>query len=331
MGFSIHEPGAHEDMYQENNFTATIPQDHAGLRLDKSLAELFPQFSRAKIQTWIKSNHVRVDGDFQVNRYHVQGGEEVVLTALLDDHSSHHQGEDIPLDIVFEDEHLVVANKPVGLVVHPGAGNQRGTLMNALLYRNPETSALPRAGIVHRLDKDTSGILVAAKTLEAHSGLIQMLQERRVERLYYAVVRGQLISGGTIDAPIGRHSHDRIKMAINERGKAACTHFKVVEKFKRHTLVEAKLDTGRTHQIRVHFASKNHPLVGDSIYSSRVMRVANVPDKLNQILCEFPRQALHAFQLGFQHPLTKQNLSWQVDMPQDMQNLLTSLRKYSPL
>lgn len=318
-------------MTEENNHEVIIPQDHAGLRLDKSLATLFPQYSRAKIQTWINSQQVSIDGQFQIPRFCVSGGEVVVLKPIVEDQNSQHQAENIPIDIVYEDEALLVINKPVGLVVHPGAGNSQGTLMNALLHHDEQLSVLPRAGIVHRLDKDTSGIMVVAKSIEAHTSLINLLQERLVDRRYYAVVRGQMISGGKIDAPIGRHPHDRTKMAINERGKPACTHFKVVEKFKRHTLVEAKLETGRTHQIRVHFSAKNYPLVGDSVYASRVQRVANVPAELNEMLCHFPRQALHAFQLSFAHPITQEPLSWQVDIPQDLQLLIDGLRQHSSL
>jgi len=318
-------------MLVENNHTVIIPDDHAGLRLDKSLATLFPQYSRAKIQSWINSQQVSVNGSYQTPRYSVSGGEQVILVPAHEDQNIQYQAENIPINIVFEDEHLIIINKPAGLVVHPGAGNHQGTLMNALLYHNSEQSRLPRAGIVHRLDKNTSGIMVVAKSQLAHTGLTNLLQERQIERRYYAVVRGQLISGGTIDEPIGRHPHDRTKMAINERGKSACTHYKIIEKFKRHTWVEAKLDTGRTHQIRVHFSSKNYPLVGDSVYAPRVQRVANVPDELNECLCQFPRQALHAFLLAFEHPVTKESMSWQIEMPEDMQSLLHNLKKYSSL
>ncbi len=318
-------------MLEENNLTVIIPYDHAGLRLDKSLAKLFPQYSRAKIQSWINAQQVSVNGSYQTPRYSVSGGEEIILAPTHEDQNIQHQAENIPLNIVFEDDHLIIINKPAGLVVHPGAGNHQGTLMNALLYHNPEQSNLPRAGIVHRLDKSTSGILVVAKSLLAHTGLTNLLQERQIERRYYAVVRGQLISGGTIDEPIGRHPHDRTKMAINDRGKPACTHYKIMEKFKRHTWIEVKLDTGRTHQIRVHFAAKNYPLVGDSVYAPRVQRVANVPEELNECLCYFPRQALHAYSLAFEHPITKEAMFWQIEMPGDMQSLLQNLREYSSL
>ena len=318
-------------MSEQIKQTIVIPTDHAGLRLDRSLAMLFPEYSRAKIQSWITQQLVTVNGEFQVGRFSVAGGEEVELHPIQEDQNTQHRAENISIDIVFEDEHLIVINKPVGLVVHPGAGNHTGTLMNALLYYNQQQSSLPRAGIVHRLDKDTSGIMVVAKSLVAHTALTNMLQVRRVERRYHAVVRGQMISGGTIDEPIGRHPHERTKMAISEKGKPACTHYKIVEKFKRHTWVEAKLETGRTHQIRVHFSAKKFPLIGDAVYAPRIQRVANVPQELNECLCSFPRQALHAFELAFEHPVTHQAMKWNVDMPKDMLDLLDKLRQHSSL
>lgn len=316
---------------EENNQQVIIPLEHAGLRLDKSLATLFPEYSRAKIQSWINAQQVTIDGQFQSTRYSVCGGEKVILSVIHEDQIASHQAENIPLSILYEDQHLIVINKSVGLVVHPGAGNHHGTLLNALLNHHSEQVKLPRAGIVHRLDKDTSGIMVVAKSLVAHTELTKMLQEREIERKYYAVVRGQLISGGSIDAPIGRHPNDRIKMAINERGKPACTHFKIMEKFKRHTWLDVKLDTGRTHQIRVHFSANKHPLVGDTVYAPRIQRVANIPDELNVFLSQFPRQALHAYQLSFTHPVTNEALCLQAPIPDDLQSLLDNLREYSAI
>ncbi len=319
------------DMSEQIKQTLTIPEEHAGLRLDRSLAMLLPEYSRAKIQNWITQQWVTVNGEFQASRFNVHGGEEIILNPIQENQNKQHSAEDIPLNIVFEDEHLIVVNKPAGLVVHPGAGNPGGTLMNALLHHNPQQSMLPRAGIVHRLDKDTSGVMVVAKSLVAHTALTNMLQQREVGRRYYAVVRGQMISGGTIDEPIGRHPHDRTKMAISEKGKPACTHYMVVEKFQRHTWVEAKLETGRTHQIRVHFSAKKYPLIGDTVYAPRVQRVANVPEALNECLGAFPRQALHAHQLAFNHPVTGQPMQWDAQMPEDMHQLLHMLREYSSL
>ena len=318
-------------MTDQNKRIITIPEDHAGLRLDRSLALLFPEYSRARIQAWIVSQQVSVDGECQASRFNVSGGESIELVPTQNDQNQDHLPENIPLDIQFEDNDLLVINKPAGLVVHPGAGNSSGTLMNALLYYSEQSTNLPRAGIVHRLDKDTSGLMVVAKSMSAHTNLVDLLQEHKVVRKYYALVRGQIISGGSIDEPIGRHPHDRTKMAISDKGKEARTHFIVKEKFKRHTLVEVSLETGRTHQIRVHFAAKNHPLIGDYVYAPRVQKVANVPEELNECLCKFPRQALHAFELSFVHPVTEKEMTWQSEIPDDMQTLLSTLRKYSSL
>jgi 23S rRNA pseudouridine1911/1915/1917 synthase len=318
-------------MTDQAKLTAIIPDDHCGLRLDKSLAILFPQYSRARIQHWISNSHVHVNGDPKENKYKVAGGEHIELEVMLEAQDPGLSPEDIPLDIAYEDEHILVINKPAGLVVHPGAGNHSGTLMNALLYYDQRQANLPRAGIVHRLDKDTSGLMVVARSVDAHAALVEKLQNHLVDRYYYAIVRGQMISGGTFDDPIGRHPTERTKMAVSDRGKPACTHFSIVKKFKRHTWVEAHLETGRTHQIRVHFAAHKFPLVGDSVYAPRIQRVANVPAELNEILCHFPRQALHAFQLSFQHPVTGKAMSWETPMPEDLQQLIAMLNKYSSL
>ncbi len=311
--------------------STTIPEDHAGLRLDRSLALLFPEFSRARIQTWIVSQQVTVDGECQASKFSVRGGEYIELTPIHRDENQEHLPENIPLDLQYEDEDLLVINKPAGLVVHPGAGNGSGTLMNALLFHSEHQATLPRAGIVHRLDKDTSGLMMVAKSIRAHTALVNLLQDHQVVRKYYAVVRGQIISGGSISDPIGRHPHDRTKMALSDKGKEARTHFTVKEKFKRHTLVEVSLETGRTHQIRVHFSAKNYPLVGDKVYAPRVQKVANVPEELNECLGAFPRQALHAFELSFTHPVTEEEMVWQTDIPADMQALLSTLREFSSI
>lgn len=318
-------------MTEQNKRFAIIPEDHAGLRLDRSLAQLFPEYSRARIQAWIVSQQVTVNGICQVSKFNVSGGENIELIPVQNDENQQHLPENIALDIKYEDDDLLVINKPAGLVVHPGAGNSKGTMMNALLYHSENLGKLQRAGIVHRLDKDTSGLMVVAKSVQAHTKLVQMLQEHEVIRKYYALVRGQIISGGSIDSPIGRHPHDRTKMAISDKGKEARTHFIVKEKFKRHTLVEVSLETGRTHQIRVHFSAKNYPLVGDYVYAPRVQKVANVPEELNECLCKFPRQALHAFELSFMHPVTEKEMTWQSEIPGDMQELLSTLRKHSSI
>ena len=321
-----------DEIFATQKITVTIPDQHRGWRLDRSLAQLLSDYSRARIQAWINELMVTVDGVARPCKYTVIGGEQVEL--LLDDRNvvdSTNQPEDIKLNIVYEDKHLIVINKPAGLVVHPGAGNASGTLLNGLLFHDELFSSLPRAGIVHRLDKDTSGLMVVAKSLVAHSSLVEQLQSHRVRRNYYAVVRGQLISGGTIDEPIGRHKTDRVKMAVSERGKPAVTHYKLVEKFSKHTWIEASLETGRTHQIRVHFAFAGYPLVGDQTYAPRIQKVANVPEALNDVLCEFPRQALHAHQLALIHPVANELMQWQAPMPADMNSLLGMLREHSGL
>ena len=318
-------------MTEQINHSLIIPVEYAGFRLDRSLAMLLPEYSRARVQNWISQQQVTVDGEFLAAKYHLKGGEQILISAVSEPLNNQSQPEDIALDIVFEDEHLLVLNKPVGLVVHPGAGNHSGTLLNALLHHAEHLASLPRAGIVHRLDKDTSGLMVVAKSLLAHTSLVDLLQEHRIDRRYHAIVRGQLIAGGSIDEPIGRHPTDRIKMAVNLKGKPARTHYKVIEKFQRHTWLEARLETGRTHQIRVHFAHKKIPLVGDSVYAPRIQRVANVVPELNEAICAFPRQALHSHHLAFEHPATGESLAWQAAMPQDMHELLATLRTYSPL
>lgn len=318
-------------MAEEQFHTVHIPDEHAGSRLDRCLAQLFPDYSRAKLQAWITQQQVRVDGQFQPRRYMVKGGEYVELRIQHEVTNVESQPEEIELNVVYEDDHLLVIDKAAGMVVHPGAGNHSGTLLNALLFYGKQQANLPRAGIVHRLDKDTSGLMVVAKSLEAHSSLVESFQAHSIDRRYLAIVRGQLISGGMIDEPIGRHPTDRIKMAVNHKGKESRTHYKIVEKFQRHTCVQAKLDTGRTHQIRVHFAHKNMPLVGDSVYAPRIQRVANVPVELNEAICAFPRQALHSHHLAFEHPVSGEMLQWTSDVPEDMQQLLTTLRTHSAL
>ena len=316
-------------MSESSKLMINIPQEHSGWRLDRSLATLLPEYSRARLQTWITKELVTVDGSVYSQRHIVCGGESVVILPVEDDLNQENRAENIALDIEFEDEYILILNKPPGLVVHPGAGHRSGTLLNALLHYDRQFASVPRAGIIHRLDKNTSGLIVVAKTLTAHTALVEQMRKREIQRCYYAVVRGQLISGGTIDQPIRRHPHDRVKMAISDKGKPAVTYYKVKEKFARHTWVEAQLETGRTHQIRVHFAAINHPLVGDSTYGQRVHRVANVAEELNESLCAFPRQALHAHLLSLPHPVTKQAIRCTAPLPQDMQNLLTVLRQYS--
>jgi 23S rRNA pseudouridine1911/1915/1917 synthase len=297
----------------------TVPDASYGRRLDQVLADMLPQHSRNRLQGWVRDGCVQVDGKAETEpKRKLLGGERLIVNEPHDVRSIPEQPEDIPLDIVFEDETLIVINKPAGLVVHPGSGNWSGTLMNALLHHVPAIAEVPRAGIVHRLDKDTSGLLVVAKTLEAQTDLVRQLQARTVRRVYLALAAGAITTGGGIDSPIGRHPVQRIKMAVvpeSRGGKPALTWFRIMEKFPYCTFIECSLETGRTHQIRVHMASLHHPLVGDQVYG-----------KPNAKLPVFPRQALHATRLGLVHPLSGFKMQWEVPMPEDMRNLLDSLR-----
>lgn len=308
-------------------FKAKIPEDMAGMRLDQCLAEIFPDYSRSKIQTWIKLGRVKVNHALLKAKDIVDGGEYVELDAEAEE-VVEYEAEPIPLDIVHEDHSILIINKPAGLVVHPAAGHWQGTLVNALLYHENSLNTLPRAGIVHRLDKDTSGLLMVAKTLQAYHSLTTQLQERSIDREYLALVKGWMTAGGTIDEPIGRHPVDRKKNAIREDGKYAITHYRLEQRFKRHTLVRVKLETGRTHQIRVHMAHIQYPLVGDQVYAGRFQLPANCSEELEQALRGFKRQALHATKLGLQHPETEAYMEWEQCMPADLQNLVTTLEKY---
>jgi len=297
----------------------TVPDACAGRRLDQALAEMLPQHSRNRLQTWVRDGCVEVDGvTASEPKRKVMGGEKLLIALPEDAAVLSEQAEDIPLDIVFEDETLLVINKPAGLVVHPGSGNWTGTLMNALLHHVPGIAEVPRAGIVHRLDKDTSGLLVVAKTLEAQTDLVRQLQARTVKRQYLAIASGVIRRDGGVDTPIGRHPVNRIKMAIvpeSRGGKQALTWYRRLELFAYCTLVECALETGRTHQIRVHMASIGHPLVGDPVYG-----------KNDQRLPPFKRQALHATRLGLVHPLSGRHMQWEVPMPEDMRELIETLR-----
>lgn len=297
----------------------TVPESSYGRRLDQVLADLLPQHSRNRLQGWVRDACVQVDGKAETEpKRKMLGGERLLVTPPVDVRDLPEQPEDIPLDVVYEDDTLIVINKPAGLVVHPGSGNWSGTLMNALLHHVPGIEAVPRAGIVHRLDKETSGLMVVAKTLEAQTDLVRQLQARTVRRVYLALAAGVMKRDGGVDSPIGRHPSHRTKMAVvpeNRGGKPAVTWFRIMEQFAYCTFVECSLETGRTHQIRVHLASIGHPLVGDPVYG-----------KNNPKLPEFHRQALHATRLGLVHPLTGLKMQWEVPMPEDMRNLLDTLR-----
>lgn len=294
------------------------------MRLDQCLAEMFPDYSRSKLQIWIKAGRVRVNGVALKGREKLDGGEEIELDAEAEA-VLECTAEDIPLEIIHEDAELLIINKPAGLVVHPAVGNWQGTLVNALLNHEPGLNILPRAGIVHRLDKDTSGLLMVAKTLKAHHSLVEQLQQRSINREYLALVKGWMTAGGCVDAPIGRHPVDRKRYAVRRDGKEAVTHYRLEQRFKRHTLVRVKLETGRTHQIRVHMAHINYPLVGDQVYSGRFQLPADCSPELAAALRAFKRQALHAAKLGLQHPATGEYCEWEQPMPDDMQQLLQLL------
>ncbi len=304
---------------------AEIPHEWMGQRLDQVLVRLFPDYSRSRLQTWLKQGQIRVNGEIRRAKDKVTGGEDVALVVQAS-HEQDWQAEDIPLNIVHEDAHILVINKPAGMVVHPAAGNYSGTLLNALLYYAPELQSVPRAGIVHRLDKDTTGLLVVARTLPAQKSLVEQLQARRFLRQYDAIVQGVLTAGGTVDAPIGRHPVNRKRMAVQPRGKPAVTHYRIAERFRCHTRLTVKLETGRTHQIRVHMAHIHHPLLGDPVYAGRFrIPPASSPDFLDS-LKQFQRQALHARQLGLQHPHSGEYMEWQAEIPEDMAVLINALQ-----
>jgi len=306
--------------------TEQVPEELAGQRLDQALARMFPDYSRSRLKAWLLDGAVLVDGAARRPRDPVQGGETVVVTVTAEA-AVRAAPEPMKLDIVFEDADLLVINKPAGLVVHPGAGNATGTLMNGLLAHAPQQESLPRAGIVHRLDKETSGLLLVAKSLTAHTALVRELADRSISRQYLAVCNGVLTGGGTINAAIGRHPVDRTRMAVRDNGRPAVTHYTVIERFRAHTYVNVVLETGRTHQIRVHFAYRRHPLVGDPVYGGRLALPAGASDALHDALRSFRRQALHAARLELRHPATGEGVVFEVPPPADFLLLLQVLRE----
>ena len=306
------------DMIQ---LSGVIPTSFRGLRLDNALVQLFPGYSRARLQKWIRNGDVSIDGKTLRPKDIVSGGEQIHLHAEMID-ENYINPEEIELEIVFEDDHILVINKPAGMVVHPGAGNSFGTLANALLHHDANLKSIPRVGIVHRLDKDTSGLLIVAKNLESHANLIKQLQQRTVSRKYICLVLGEVIAGGTIDASIGRHPVNRKRMTVISSGKTAVTHYRIRTRFELCTLMDIELETGRTHQIRVHMAHIKFPIVGDPVYGKKIKSTSN---KNLLALSKFSRQALHASNLSFIHPTSEKLCHWNVPLPEDFQLLLESI------
>ncbi|MBT1452279.1 23S rRNA pseudouridine(1911/1915/1917) synthase RluD [Glaciecola sp. XM2] len=309
------------------SLSGEIPLEAFNTRLDQCIAQLFPDYSRSKLKEWILAGSVSVDENvIDTPRHKVKGGELITINAHQQVQVNH-TAEDIELDVVYEDSEILVLNKPAGLVVHPGAGNQSGTLLNALLAHAPELEHIPRAGIVHRLDKETTGLMVVAKTLAAQTHLVAQLQARSMGREYEAVVMGKLIAGGSVDENIGRHPTKRTLMAVTSSGKPAVTHYRVKKKFRAHTYLRLKLETGRTHQIRVHMAYIKHPLVGDIQYGGRARLPKHASESFVSMLREFKRQALHAIQLSLVHPTTGETMVWQAPLPEDFSSLLAALNE----
>ncbi|MBS0383275.1 MAG: 23S rRNA pseudouridine(1911/1915/1917) synthase RluD [Proteobacteria bacterium] len=310
----------------ERFFRAEVPAELAGQRFDQILPRLFHGHSRARLAAEVKAGRIWLDGQEVAPRALVHGGEQVTWKGL-DEPVVGDRPEAIQLAVVFEDADLIVLNKPAGLVVHPGAGNRAGTLLNALLHHDPGLAQVPRAGIVHRLDKDTSGLLVVARTLPAHTALVAMLAARNIHRRYAAIVNGVPVAGGTVDAPLDRHPSDRLRRAVREGGRPSVTHYRVREKFRAHALLQCELESGRTHQIRVHMAHVGHPLVGDPLYGKGLRLPRGATPQLADALRGFKRQALHAEHLAFAHPVTGDALAFDAGPPQDFLDLLDALRE----
>ncbi|MFP5383909.1 MAG: 23S rRNA pseudouridine(1911/1915/1917) synthase RluD [Gammaproteobacteria bacterium] len=303
---------------------AVVPDAMAGKRLDQAAADLFPDHSRSRLQQWIEAGVLTVDGAARAPKQKLIGGERLRLAVDVE-RADDWAAEDLPLLVVHEDEDILVIDKPAGLVVHPAVGHQHGTLVNALLHYDPSLATLPRCGIVHRIDRDTTGLLVVARTLEAHTALVRQLQDKSVWREYEAVVNGLVARDGRVEAAIGRHPTDRKRMAVVVGGKPAVTHYTVVQRFRSHTHVRLKLETGRTHQIRVHMAHLKHPLVGDPVYGGRAVVPTHAEPELGELLRGFSRQALHATRLGLIHPGSGEFMGWHSPLPDDMVVLLDLL------
>lgn len=303
----------------------TISDNESGKRLDQAVAALLPDLSRSRIQQWIKAGQLLLN-DHQVTPKHKVFVGDIITGSIEESEETGDQPQNLPLDILYQDEAVIVINKPAGLVVHPGAGNKDGTLLNALLYHFPASKNVPRAGIVHRLDKETSGVMVVAKTLEAQYHLVKQLQERTVKRHYIALVVGELISGGSVEAAIGRSGNDRLRMSVTPGGKEAITHYRILTCYTGMTLVECQLETGRTHQIRVHMAYIRHPLVGDPLYGGRNRIPKGLDAQTRAHILAFPRQALHARALHFIHPSSQREMTFESALPKDFASLLEPLK-----
>ena len=307
-----------------HKITAIVPDELAGERLDKVLSSLYPEHSRSRLQAWIKAGNVTVDDRVLRQKETVRTGQTIVITPVYEP-PEHYTGEAIPLDIIYEDGEILVLNKPAGLVVHPGAGNREHTLLNGLLYYDSRLELVARAGIIQRLDKDTSGIMVIARTPTAHTWLVEQLRDRKINREYQAVVWGELTAGGSINAPVGRHRVHRKRMAVNASGKPAITHYRIIKRYAAFTHVMVRLETGRTHQIRVHMAHLRHPVVGDPVYGGRKRNPKNTSPTLAQLINNFPRQALHAYRIELTHPASGKPMHWTAPLPADIQNLINAL------
>lgn len=306
--------------------SAEVQPQQMGQRLDQALAELFPDYSRSRLKIWIEEDSVKLDDKIaNVPRAKVYGGEQVEITVEIED-ETRFEPENLPLNIVYEDEHILVINKPKDFVVHPGAGNPSGTVLNALLYHYPPIAEVPRAGIVHRLDKDTTGLMVVAKTIPAQTQLVRDLQKRRITREYEAVACGIMTKGGTVDEPMARHPTKRTAMAVHPLGKPALTHYRIMERFRNYTRLRLRLETGRTHQIRVHMAHIAHPLLGDQTYAGRPRPPKNATEDFMRVLRDFQRQALHAVMLRLAHPISGELMEWYAPLPDDFVELINALK-----
>jgi len=332
MNETTNEVEESQSQYDFDGKQLVVDEQFVGQRIDKVLGIISPGVSRSSIQQWIKSGDVKVNDKLIKQTYRLQLEDNVVIddSEIIQASIEESQPEDIPINVIFEDEDIIVVDKPAGWVVHPGAGNQTGTLMNAILFHWPDNAKLARAGIVHRLDKDTSGLMVIARNENARLNLVNQLSERSLSREYLAICLGMIISGSTIEKRMRRDSHDRRKMTVCKSheggGKEAITHYRIEERYRKHTLVRVKLETGRTHQIRVHMTSEGYPLVGDPVYGKRLVIPKGCDEVLAELLRKFKRQALHASRLALVHPMTKELMSWQSELPEDMMALAQLLR-----